>query len=99
MLASISTDHSPVSFPRSKEKGTIIGKRFWKFNSSLAKYQNYIIEIKKLTRNFCTKNLFLFNRQLIWETLKWEVTKFTIQYIKHVAKEKRQQRTNLGNLL
>ena len=66
------------------------GKGFWKFNSSLTKDQNYI----------CTTNESLNNRQLKWELLKYEVRKFTINYTKQIAKEKkRQQRTNLENQL
>ena len=42
----------------------------------------------------------LYNRQLKWELLKYEVRKFTINYTKQIAKEKkRQQRTNLENQL
>ena len=68
ILTPISTDHSPVFFSlSSKQKITIRGKGFWKFNSSLTKDQNYIIEITKLIRNFSNKNELLFNRQLKWE--------------------------------
>ena len=52
ILTPISTDHSPVLFSLSKEKGNIRSKDFWKFNSSLIKDQNYINEIKDLIRNF-----------------------------------------------
>ena len=45
------------------------------------------------------KNESLFNRQLKWELLKYEVRKFTIKYTKNGAKEKQQQRTNLYNQL
>ena len=42
----------------------------------------------------------LYNRQLKWELLKYEVRKFTINYTKQIAKEKkRQQRTNWENQL
>ena len=99
ILTPISADHSPVLFSLSKEKTTLRSKGFWKFNSSLIKDQNYISEIKKLIRNFSNENESLFNRQLKWELLKYEVRKFTIKYTKHVAKEKRQQRTNLENQL
>ena len=57
----ISTDHSPVLFSLSKEKTAIRGKRLWKFNSSITKDQNYIIEIKKLIRNFSNENESLLN--------------------------------------
>ena len=99
ILTPILTDHSVVLFSLSKEKTTIRGKGFWKFNSYLSKDQNYIIEIKKLIRNFHNENESLFYCKLKWELLKYEVTKFTIYYTKHFAKEKRQQRTNLENQL
>ena len=97
ILTPISTNHSQVLFSLSKEKTTIRGKRFWKFNGCLTKDQNYVIEIKKLIRNFYNESESSFNRQLKLEFLKYEVRKFTIKYMKHVAKEKWQQRTKLEN--
>ena len=99
ILTPILTDHSVVLFSLSKEKTTIRGKGFWKFNSYLSKDQSYIIEIKKLIRNFRNENESLFYCKLKWELLKYEVRKFTIYYTKHFAKEKQQQRTNLENQL
>ena len=52
ILTPISTDHSPLIFSVSKENGCLKGKEFWKFNSSLTKDQNYIIEIKKTDLQF-----------------------------------------------
>ena len=52
-----------------------------------------------MIRSFCTANKSLFNCQLKWDFLKDEVRKFTINYTKQTAKEKRQQRTNLENQL
>ena len=98
ILTPISTNHCPILFSLSKENFTIRGTALWKFNSSLTKDQNYT-EIKKLICNFYNENEFLSNRQLKWELLKYEVRKFTIKYTKHVAKEKRQLRTNLENQL
>ena len=96
-MTPISTDHSQVLFSLSKNQTTVRGKGFWKFNSSLTKDQSYLIEIKKIIRNFSNENESLFNHQLKWELLKNEVRKFIVKYTKHVAKEKRQQRTNLEN--
>ena len=73
ILTPTSTDHSPIIFSLSKEKGCLRGKGFWEFNSSLTKGQNYIIKIEKLIRSFCTGNTSLFNSQLQWELLKYEV--------------------------
>ena len=91
ILTPISTDHSPVIFSLSKGNKCLRGKGFWKFNSSLSKDQNYITEIKKVIRSFCTTNESLYNHQLRWELLKYEIRKFTINYTKQIAKEKRQQ--------
>ena len=52
-----------------------------------------------MIRSFSTANKCLSNRQLKWELLKYEVRKFTINYTKQIAKEKRQQRMKLGNHL
>ena len=99
ILTPISTDHSPVLFSLSKEKWCFRGKGIWKFNSSFTKDQDYTIEIKKTIPSFCIANKSLSNLQLKWELLKYEVEKFTINYTKQIAKEKRQQRTNLENQL
>ena len=99
ILTPISTDHSPVIFSLSKGNDCLRGKGFWKFNSSLTKDQNYITEIKKLIRSFRTTNESLCNRQLKWELLKCDVRKFTFNYTKQIAKEKRQRQTNLKNQL
>ena len=52
ILTPVSKDHSPVLFCLSKEKGSIRGKGFWKFNSSFPKDQNHINETEKLIRSF-----------------------------------------------
>ena len=95
----LSSDYSPVLFSLSKGKDYLRDKAFWKFNSFLTKEQNYITEIKKLIGSFCTKEKFFFNVQLKWEFLKYELRKFTVNYTKHIAKEKRQQQANLENQL
>ena len=98
-MTTISSDHFAVIFSLSKGNDCLRGKGFWKFNSSLTKHQNYITEIKKLIRSFCTMNESLYNRQLKWELLKYEVQKIAINYTKQIAKEKRQQQRNLENQL
>ena len=93
ILTPISIDHCAVIFSLSKGNDCLRGKGYWKLNSSLAKYQNYITEIKILLRSF------FLNRQLKWELLKYEVQKFTFNYTKQIAKEKRKQQTHLENQL
>ena len=99
ILTPISTDHSPIIFSLSKGNDCLRGKVFWKLNSSLTKDQDYLTEIRKLIRSFCTANESLCSCQLKWELLKCEVRKLTINYTKQIAKGKRQQRINLENQL
>ena len=99
ILAPISTDHSPVLFSLSKEKGNITSKGFWKYNSSLIKDQNYINEIKDLIHNFNTKNDCDFSWQLKWEVLKYKICKFTIHYTKGLVEETKQKFSNLKSEL
>ena len=82
-------------FCLSQEKGNIRSKGFWKSNSFLIKDQKYINEIKDLICNFDTKNDCNFRRQLKWEFLKYEIRKFTIQYTKGLAKERKQKILNI----
>ena len=99
ILTPISPDRSPVLFTLSKGRNCARGKGFWKFNGSLSKDQKYKTEIKKLIGSSCTTNESLFNSQLKWELLKYEVQNFIINFTKQLAKEKRQHRTNLENQL
>ena len=71
ILTPISTDHFPVILSLSKGNDFLRGKGFWKFNSSFTKDQNYITEIKKRIRSFCTTDESLYNRQLKWELFKY----------------------------
>ena len=87
ILTPISTDYSHVLLSLSEGKDFLIGKGFWKFDNSLSKDQNYITKIKKLIRGFCATNESLFRSQLRLELLKYEVRKFTINYMKQIAKK------------
>ena len=48
----------------------------------------YVSEIKHLVSSFLS-NISNMNAQLKWELLKYEIRKFTIDYTKHKAKERR----------
>ena len=88
ILTSLSTDHSPVHLSLFKEHKHTKGNGFWKFNSSLIKDHMYVSEIKHLVSSFLS-NISNMNAQLKWELLKYEIRKFTIDYTKRQAKERR----------
>ena len=98
-FAALSTDHSPVNISISKSKNCIHGHGFWKFNSSLLSDQNYVTKAKNLIQTFQSNQDFVLNAQLKWELLKYEIRKFTINYSKKLAKERKENKTLLVNKL
>ena len=88
ILTSLSTDHSPVHLSLFKEHNHTKGSGFWNFNSSLIKDHMYVSEVKHLVSSFLS-NISNMNAQLQWELLKYEIRKFTIDYTKRKAKERR----------
>ena len=94
ILISLSTDHSPVHLSLFKEHKHTKINGFWKFNSSLIKDHMYVSEIKHLVSSFLS-NVSNMNTRLKWELLKYEIRKFTIDYTKRKAKERRKQQTYL----
>ena len=59
----------------------------------------YVSEIKYLTSFILFNYTSNMNTQLKWELLKYQIHKFTIDYTKHKAKERRKQETYLESEL
>ena len=70
----------------------------WKFNNSLIsnveKMKNYISDILNFLNNENIKD-----EQVIWQYLKYEIRKFTIQYSKQLARALREERECLERKL
>ena len=98
-FTALSTDHSPVTISIPKSKNRIHGHSFWKFNSSLLSDQNYVTKTKNLIQTFHSNQKFTPNAQLKWELLKYQIQKFTMNYSKKLAKERRENKTLLENKL
>ena len=98
-FTALSTDHSPVTISIPKSKNRIHGHSFWKFNSSLLSDQNYVTKTKNLIQTFHSNQNFTPNAQLKWELLKYQIQKFTMNYSKKLAKERRKNKTLLQNKL
>ena len=90
ILTPLSTDHSPVHLSLFKEHKRTNSNGFWKFNSCLIKDHMYVSEIKYLVSSFLS-NISNMNAQLKWKLLKYEIRKFTIDFTKCKAKERRKQ--------
>ena len=101
ILASFSTDHSPILFSFRKKKDLQRGKGLWKFNSSLSQNKDYIQKMKKhiLDTLKIIDQENQFNDQMKWEFLKFEIRKFSRTFSKQYAKEQRRKRENLEQTL
>ena len=96
ILASISSDHSPVlinvcpSIPFKK------GTNYWKFNSLLLQDTTFCNSLAQEIENIKNEHINL-NPQSKWEIIKYKIRAFTIQYSKRLAQEKRVRILNLEN--
>ena len=104
ILASLSTDHSPISFTLRRSQITAKGKGLWIFNSSLTLIKEFVKKMKEhisTCLNLLEKENFL-DDQVRCEYLKYEVRKFSIKFSKAQAKKLRLERVllekNLKNL-
>mgnify|MGYP001794690185 CR=1 FL=1 len=88
IIASFSTDHSPILFSIKFQDAPLRGKGTWKFNCSLLKNNEYVEKMK----NHITLTLAkveeenISNAHLKWEYLKYEIRKFTIYFSTNKAK-------------
>ena len=101
ILASFSTDHSPIFITLSKLNEFTKGKGLWKFNNSLISNEDYVEKMKNHISDILNflNNENIKDDQVIWEYLKYEIRKFTIQYSKRLAKTLREERECLERKL
>ena len=99
ILASFSTDHSPIMFSLRQSKEESRGKGLWKFNSSLITNNNYVDQMKNHINATlkCLDEENIIDEQLRWEYLKYEIRKFTVQFSKENAKKMKLERVCLEN--
>ena len=86
----MSTGHSPVFFPLSKNPKTPRGNGLRKFNNSLCNNIDYTTKLKNqlklIQKTILKENT---DEQMIWEYIKYEIMKFSISFSKQYAKDKR----------
>ena len=86
VLASLLTDHSPITFSYCKNEESNRGKGLW--NNSLIENEEYVHQMK----NFISDTLNeLFNENVLddkvkWEYLKYNIRKDTINFSKKLPK-------------
>ena len=100
-LKGVSTEHSPVfcSLLNSTEfpKGSGVSKS----NSSFVFHCNFVKEMKCFIHDAIERVVTedVFDEQSQWEILKQEIRKFSIRYLKVIAKEKRNKQLELESKL
>ena len=97
ILASLSPDHSPISFTLIRSKIIAKGKGLWIFNSCLTLNKEFVEKMKEQIStclNLLEKENILVD-QVRWEYLKYEVRKFSIKFSKAHAKKLRLERVLL----
>ena len=85
----MSTDPSPIFFSFPKNLKTPRGNSLWRFNSSLCRNIDYTTKLKnhlKLIQKAILKEN-ITDEQLIWEYMKYEIWKFSIEFLKQCAKD------------
>ena len=80
VLPSLCSDHSPILFSLDMIKEGQRRKGLWKFNSSLSSNKRFVRNMKN---HIATTTIFLneeniFDDQIRWEYLKYEIRKFSI---------------------
>ena len=85
----MSTDHSPIFFSFPKNLKTSRGNSLWRFNSSLCRNIDYTTKLKNhlkiIQKTILNENIT--DEQLIWECIKYEIWKFSIESLKQYAKD------------
>ena len=88
VLASLLTDHSPITFSYCKNEESNRGRGLWKFNNSLIENEEYVHQMKKFISDTLNE---LFNENVLddqvkWEYLKCNIRKYTISFSKKLTK-------------
>ena len=89
ILPSLLSDHSPILISINTELGEFKkGRGCWKFNKQLLKDHIYVAGVREMVQ---VKKVEYaeFDNQIKWELIKFEIRKFTMEYSKRVAREKR----------
>ena len=93
ILPSFCSVHSPISGILKSSSKILLGKNFWKFNSSLINNEKYLTQIRQHISEVKSQfNAAVGNKAYVqWEFLKYEIRKFTIKFSKNKAKLKREK--------
>ena len=101
VLASLLTDHSPISFSYCKNEESNRGRGFWKFNNSLIENEEYFQQMKKYISDTLNElfNENILDAQIKWEYFKYNIRNYTIAFSKKLAKNTNKNSVDLESKL
>ena len=101
ILAAFSTDHSPLLFSLKLRTDENRGKGLWKFNNSLSMNSDFQTKMKfHIKSTLETLEIEgIRDPQVRWEFLKYEIRKFSIEFSKLQAQNKKKEKMFLENKL
>ena len=94
ILASLSSDHSPVILTFECVNPITAGSNYWKFNSQLLKNPVFCRELVEIIDSAKLEHANL-DPQLRWELIKYQIRTFCIKFSKKIAKKKREKIADL----
>ena len=77
---SIWSDHSAVTLFVKHLPPTKKGNSYWKFNSSLVKNENYVVELGNKINKWKQEYQNMQDARIKWELIKYEIRRFTMSY-------------------
>ena len=95
----LATDHSPVTMSICINKDSERGPGLWKFNKSLLKNSNFVSNLRDYIEQFKINNIRATDKRLNWELLKYEIRKFSMDFSKKAAKDRRATQLELETRL
>ena len=98
ILASLSSDHSPISLSIKFNNEIKKGPNYWKFNTSLLKDEQFCSKTNNKLTNWQTEFSTL-EPQLMWELMKYKMRKFAMKYSKNRAKVARENEKKLEQII
>lgn len=96
---SFRSDHSMLKLSLQTNSATKRGPGLWKFNSMLLKDSDYVNLLKTKIEEFGQKYLNQVDKSLKWELIKYDIRGVTIDYCKRKAKERREAKVALADLV
>ena len=87
----IRTDYSAITISFNSLDEQTRGPSYWKFNSSLADDENYVLAINQKIPEWLEEFKEVIDKRVLWDLIKYRVRQLTMRYAKEKAPKRRQE--------